>query len=273
MRELGYVEGQNLIVEARWAEGDYDRLPALMNDLLARKPDVLVTYGLPSTVAARNATSAVPIVGVAMGDPLRHGLVTSLAEPDGNLTGLSVGWGEGIAGKWLELLQETVPRLVAVAVIGNPGNPTYGEMKKELQAVAPTRGLKLQFIEVPDPATLARAFEQARRRAQAVLILQDAGLSAHRAQITGLAAKHRIPAMYPGRDFVDVGGLMAYAPDYAVQWSRAAGYVDKILKGAKPAELPIEQPIQHSLAVNLQAARALGLKIPQSILLRAEAIR
>jgi putative ABC transport system substrate-binding protein len=273
LHELGYVEGQNLLIEARWAEGHYDRLPALMTEVLARKVDVLVIYGAPGAAAAKNATSAIPIVGVAMGDPLRTGLVTSLARPEGNLTGLSVGWGEGIAGKWLELLQETVPRLLTVAVIGNPNNPIDIELAKELEALAPTRRLKLRHIEVRDSGALNRAFEQARRMAQAVLVLPDSILSAHRGEVTALAAKHRVPTMYSLRDFVDAGGLMAYSPDYAVQWWRAADYVDKILKGAKPAELPVEQPTQYLLVVNLKTARALRLRIPESILLRAEAIR
>jgi len=272
MHELGYVEGKNLVVEARWAEGHYERLPALMSEVLRRKVDVLVTYGATSAAAAKNATSAIPIVAVAMGDPLRTGLVTSLGQPEGNLTGLSLGWGIGIAGKWVELMQETVPRLLTVAVIGNPDNPIDREMVKELEALAPTRSLKLRVIEVRDPAMLERAFERARRSSQAVLVLPDALLSGNRRQVTVLAAKHRMPAMYPIRDFVDVGGLMAYAPDFAAQWRRAAVYVDKLLKGAKPAELPIEQPTQYLLVVNLKTARALALIIPESILVRADEV-
>ena len=272
LRELGYVEGQNLVVEGRWAEGHYDRLPALMAEVVGRKPDVLVTYGTTCAVAAKNATSAIPIVAVAMGEPLRIGLVTSLGRPEGNLTGLSLGWGTGIAGKWLELMQEAVPRLLTVGVIGNPDNPIGREMVKELEALAPSRSLKLRVIEVRDPGMLEHAFEQARRSVQAILVLPDAALSGNRQQIAVLAAKYRMPAMYSLRDFVDVGGLMAYAPDYAVQWRRAAVYVDKLLKGAKPAELPIEQPTQHLLVVNLKTARALGLTIPESILARADEV-
>jgi len=273
MHELGYVAGKNLVVEARWAEGHYERLPALMSEVLGQKIDVLVTYGATSAAAAKNATSAIPIVGVAMGEPLRSGLVTSLAQPGGNLTGLSVGWGEGMAGKWLELLQDTIPRLRTVAVIGNPDNPIHGEISKELEALAPKRSLTLRPIEVRDPSALDRAFEQAARSAQAALVIADAALSVHRLRITALAARHRVPTLYGIRDFVDVGGLMAYSPDYTVQWWRAADYVHKILTGTKPSDLPIEQPMQHLLVVNLNTARALGLKIPESILLRAEVIR
>jgi len=273
MHELGYVEGQNLVIEARWAEARYDRLPALMAEVLERKVDVLVTYGAPAAVAAKRATSSVPIVGVAMGDPLRTGLVTSLAQPAGNLTGLSVGWGEGIVGKWLELLQETVPRLATVVVIAIPDNPNHRALIKEFEAIAPRRKLKLRLIEVRDPREIDHAFQQARRTAQAVVMLPDASISAYRVEIAAIAAKHRMPTMHYIRDFVDVGGLIAYAPDYAVQWRQAAEYVDRIVRGAKPADLPIEQPKQYLLVVNLKAARALGLKIPESILLRAELIQ
>ncbi|MGH8611084.1 MAG: ABC transporter substrate-binding protein [Gammaproteobacteria bacterium] len=272
LKDLGYVEGQNLLVEARWGEGRAERLPALMNDVVARKVDVLVTYSTQGALAAKNATSTIPIVGVGMGEPLRTGLATNLPHPEGNLTGLSGGLAQGIAGKRLELLHEAVPRLATVTMIGNPGSPIAREMAKELQTMAPSRGLKLQFIEVREAGSLDRAFQEAKRRGQAALVLTDAMMSANIERVTVLAAKNRVPTMYYLRDFVDVGGLMAYAPDYSMQWRRAAEYVDKIVKGAKPAELPIEQPTQYFLVVNLKAARALGLKIPESILLRADEV-
>ena len=272
LRELGWVEGQNLVIEARWAEGRYDRLPALMAEVLGRKVDVLVTYGTQTAVAAENATSTIPIISVAIGEPLRVGLTTSLARPSGNLSGLSAGWTEGLAGKWLELLQETVPRLSHVAVISNPDNPIARALAKELGVIAPKRGLKLWLIAVREPRALGRAFEQAAQKAQAVLVLPDAVISAHSSQVTALAAKHRLPAMYPLRDFVDAGGLMGYAPDLTIQWRRGAEYVDKILRGAKPADLPIEQPTQYVFLVNLKTARALGLTFPESILLRADEV-
>jgi len=273
LRELGWVEGQNLVIEARWAEDRYDRLPALMAEVIGRKVDVLVTYGTAAAIAAKNATSTVPIVGAPMGEPLRTGLATNLARPGGNLTGLSLGWGQGSGGKWLELLQETVPQLTTVAVIWNPDNQVEREVVKDLEAIAPRGGLKLRLIEVREPGALDRAFEQAGRKAQAVLVLPDpAILAAHRRQVTALAAKHRLPAMYALRDFVDAGGLIAYAPDYSVMWHRAAEYVDKILRGAKPGDLPIEQPTKFELTVNLKTAKALGLTIPQSILLQADEV-
>ena len=272
LRELGYVEGLNLTIEARWADDRYDRLPALVADVLEHKVDVLVTSTTQATIAARNGTSTVPIVGVGMAEPLRTGLATSLAHPGGNLTGLSQGWDEGIGSKWLELLQETVPRLSTVAVIEDPETPIARGLAKELEANAPTRGMRLQLIEIREAGALGRAFEQARRKAQAVLILPAPIITAHREQVTALAAKLRLPAVYYLRDFVDAGGLMAYAPNLTVQFRRAADYVDKILKGAKPGDLPIEQPTEFELVVNLKTARALGITIPESILLRADEV-
>jgi putative tryptophan/tyrosine transport system substrate-binding protein len=272
LRELGYVEGENLIIERRWADGQMDRLPEMMADLIGRRVDVLVTFGTQTAIAAKNATNTVPIVGVAMGEPLRTGLAPSLARPGGNLTGTSVGWAEGIGGKWLELLQEAVPRLSAIAVIENPDTPIARALAKELVAIAPTRGLKVRLLEVREPAELDRAFEQAKKKAQAALLLPYPVLSAHRDQVVALAAKYRLPTIYYLRDYVEVGGLMAYAPDLTVQFRRAADYVDKILKGAKPADLPIEQPTQWSLIINLKTAKALGLTIPESILVRADEV-
>jgi putative ABC transport system substrate-binding protein len=270
LRELGYIDGQNLVIEARWADGRIERLPAIMTELLGQKLDILVAATTQAAIAAKDATSTVPIVGVAMGEPLRTGLATNLARPGGNLTGLSVGWAEGMVGKWLELLQETVPRLSTVAVIENPETSVAQGMVKELAGLAHTRRLKLRLIEVREPAGLERAFEQAGRNAQAVLVLPSPVISAHRGQVTALAAKHRLPTVYPLRDYVDAGGLMAYGPDLAVQYRRGAEYVDKILKGAKPGDLPIEQPTKFELVVNLKTAKALGITIPESILLRAD---
>ncbi len=272
LRELGWVKGQNLVVEERWAEGRLDRLPGLMAEVVGRKVDVLVTYGQPAGIAAKNATRDVPLVDAVMGDPLLTGLVPSLARPGGNLTGLSFGWGQGIGGKQLELLQEVVPRLAAVAVFMNPDNPLNRAMKTDLEAVAPLRHVKLRIIAVRDPGRLDRAFEQARRQAQALVVLADPVTTGEQRRVTALATRHRLPAMYALRDFVDVGGLMAYGPDFAVMFRRAADYVDKILRGAKPADLPIEQPTHYVLVVNLKTAKALGITMPESILLRADEV-
>jgi putative tryptophan/tyrosine transport system substrate-binding protein len=273
LRELGYVENENLIIETRWAGGRYEQLPGLFAEVIERKVDVLVTSGTPAAVAAKHATSTIPIVDAGMGDPVGTGLVVSLARPAGNLTGLSMGEGEGMAGKWLELLQEMVPRLLTIAVIANPDTPLTRDLAKDLEAVAPARGLKLQFIEVREAAALARAFEQAARKAQGVLLFPDSVIFAvNRWRIASFAAKYRLPAVYAVRDYADAGGLLSYGPDLAIQWRRAADYVDKILRGAKPGDLPVEQPTKFELVVNLKTAKALGLTIPQSILQRADEV-
>jgi putative ABC transport system substrate-binding protein len=269
LRELGYVQGQNLVIEARWAGDRYDRLPALINEVLERKVDILLVAATPAALAAMKATDKLPIVGLGLADPVRSGLVTNLARPTGNLTGLSLGFTEGIAGKWLELLQDTVPRLSTVAVLANLDNPLVGDLASELKVIAPARGLKLRVIDVRQPTALDRAFAEAARTAQGVLVLPDPIMAAHRERIAVLAAKHRLPTMYYLRDFVDAGGLMAYGPELSVISRRAGDYIDRILKGAKPSDLPVEQPREYVLIVNLKVADKLGLKIPESVLLRA----
>ena len=271
LHELGWVEGQNLVVERRWAVR-HDQLPGLMREVVASKVDVIVTFGTPAGIAAKQATDTVPIVDAVMGDPLRTGLVASLARPGGNLTGLSLGWTQGLPGKWLELLQETLPRLVTVAVIANLDNPNEQALVNELQIVAPTLRLKLRIIDVRQPEAFEGALEEARRRAQALLVLADPANKGSFPQVVSLIAKHRLPAIYVLRDFVDAGGLIALGPDLAPLWRRAAEYVDKILKGAQPANLPVEQSSHYVLVVNLKAARALGLTIPEWILLRADEV-
>jgi putative ABC transport system substrate-binding protein len=272
LREIGYIEGQNLFLEARFADGHIDRLPPLAAELVAHKMDVLFTAGTPGVMAAKNATSTIPIVFAGVGDPVGSGFAHSLGKPGGNLTGLSIGYSEGIAGKWLELLQQVVPRLSTVAVITNLGNPWERDNMKELSTIATERHLKVKIIEVREAEALDGGFDEARRQAQAVLVIGNAVTHTHRLQITALAAKHRLPAMYNVREFVDVGGLMAYGSDWAAQYGRAADYVDKILKGASPADLPIEQPTRVELLVNLKAARALGISFPKEVLLRADEI-
>jgi len=273
MRELGWIESQNLIAERLWAEGRMERLPALMTEVIGRNVDVILTGSTPGAMAAKNATRTIPIVAIGMGDPVRSGVVASLARPGGNLTGMSMGYGEEFSGKWLELLQETVQPLSTVAMIVNPNNVVARELAKDALAIGPKRHLKIQIIEVREPGDIDGAFEQARKQAQGVLVHGDGLLTdPHRVQITALAAKHRLPAMYNLLSFMDSGGLMAYAPDFRVMFRQAADQVDKILRGAKPAELPIEQPTQYVLVVNLRTAKALGLTIPQSILLQANEV-
>lgn len=272
LRQLGWVEGQNLVVESRSAEGRLDWLPALMAEVIGGQVDVLVTYGTPGAIAARKATSTVPIVAWALSDPVRTGLAASLARPGGNLTGLSMGYAEGVAGKLLEILHEAVPRLSSVAVIVNLNNPMPRDLATDLEALAPARNLKLHVIELNGPEALGRAFEQARQKAQAVVVIGEPITLEHRGRVTELAAKHRLPAIYLEDSYVQVGGLISYGPDYATMWRRGAEYVDKILRGAKPADLPIEQPTRYLLTVNLKAARALGITIPESILVRADEV-
>jgi len=272
LRELGWVRDQNLVVEERWADGRMERLPALMADVVGLKVDVIVTYNTPSGIAAKKATASVPIVDAIMGDPLHAGLVDSLGRPGGNLTGLSAAWGEGIPGKWLELLQETVPQIASVAVILDPANPVHLSIVETLRTGAPARHLTLRLIEVREAKALDLAFRQAQRQAQAAVVLPSPTLLAYQRQVTALAAKHRLPAVYTMRDYVDAGGLMAYGPDFAAMFRRAADYVDKILRGAKPGDLPVEQPTKFELVVNLKAAKALGITIPESILLRADEV-
>jgi len=272
LRALGWVEGQNLIFEPRYAEGSFDRLPALMAEVVGQKVDVLFTWTTPGAIAAKNATRTTPIVALGLGDPVRAGLVESLSRPGGNLTGTSLGISEGMMGKLLELLQEMVPQLSTVAVIANPDNPIERVEARDIEAIAPKRRLKVQIIEVREAEALDAAFQQAARRAQAVLVVPNPITMMNRTRITALAAKHGLPAMYGLREFVDAGGLMAYGPDTAAMFRQAAEHVDKILRGAQPGDLPIEEPTRYLLVVNLKTARALGLTIPQSILLQANEV-
>jgi len=270
LRELGWVEGQNLVIEARWGEGRYDQLPTIMAEVVSKRVDVLVTYNTPSGIAAKRATSTVPIVDVLMGDPVGTGLAASLARPGSNLTGLSLGWAD-IAGKWLELLHEIVPQISSVAVIANPNTPLV-RFAKEIQMLGPKHGLKIRVVEVPGSGALDRAFKEAGQKTQGVLVLPDPMIAAHGAQVTAFAAKQRLPSVFFDRFFVEAGGLMAYGPDTSVMFRRAADYVDKILRGAKPSDLPIEQPTHYVLVINLKTAKALGITIPESILLRADEV-
>jgi putative ABC transport system substrate-binding protein len=271
LRELGYVEGRNLVVESVWAEGKPERLPGLMADVLGRQVDVLVTYSTAAAIAAKGATSAVPVVVAIMGDPLQTGLAVSLARPGGNLTGLSAGFGE-TAGKWLELLYELIPRLSVVALLHNPDNPLHLGNAKALHAIAPARHLKVVAIEVREAGDIEGAFEQARKSAQGAVVLTEPFVLANKQRVAALATRHRLPVLYNLRDYVEAGGLMAYGPDFAVMFARAADYVDRIVRGARPADLPIEQPTKFELVVNLKAARALGLELPAAILARADEV-
>jgi putative ABC transport system substrate-binding protein len=272
LNELGWVEGQNLVVDEYWAEGHMERLPELMAAALARNPDVLVTGSTPGALAAKHATSTVPIVVGAMGDPVETGVVSNLARPGGNLTALSTGYTDGFAGKWLEVLLEAAPRSTRVAVIWNLGNPVVRGQGSDLQKVALTRGVKLQFIDVRNPDRLDQAFHQAKRAAQGAVVVCENLFIDNQQRVVKLAAKYRLPTMYCLSGFARSGGLMAYGVDLPAMFRRAADYVDKILRGAKAGDLPVEQPTKFELVVDLNTADALGLTIPQSILVRADEV-
>ena len=259
-------------METRWADGQIDHLPSLMSDVVHRNVDVIVTAGTPAAFAAKKATDTIPIVAMFMADPLRTGLVKSLAHPEGNLTGTSMAYGDQFTGKWLELLRESVPGLATVALISNPDNAVFQYLKRDLEAVGPRLKIKIRMIDIRGPEELDSAFKQARDAAQAILLLGDPVTLTYKRRIAELAIAYRIPVMYNHRSFVDEGGLMSYAPETDSQVRRAAEYVDKILRGARPAELPIEQPTEIQLVVNVRTAKAIGIVIPQAILSRADEI-
>jgi putative ABC transport system substrate-binding protein len=270
LRELGYVEGQNIVFEHRFYGGSIERLPALAAELARLPVDVIVAGAPPAPEAAKAATSTIPIVMMYHPDPVGFGLVTSLARPTGNVTGLSLA-SPALRGKQLELLKEAVPRLLTLAVLSDPRVSTTLFLK-ELEAAAQPLKVQIQVLEARAPSELAQAFSAAlKKRADALLVLGGSMLFAHRTQIVELATKSRLPAM-GAREFAEAGGLMAYGASLSDSAYRAAGYVHRILQGAKPADLPIEQPTKFELIVNLRTAKALGLTIPPSVLARADEV-
>jgi putative tryptophan/tyrosine transport system substrate-binding protein len=276
LRELGYVEGRNVVIEIRDAEGKPERLPALAAELVALKVDVIVTGGgTPAALAAKQATKTIPIVFASAPDPVTDGLVTSLARPGGNVTGSS-NLNPELVGKCLEQLKQAAPRVSRVAVLWQPGfinERTDKDMLKAADVAAQALGVRLQVVEARGPTDIDRALSKmTMARAGALTVLPSAMLFTERRRLVDLAAKNRLPAMYPQREFVDAGGLMAYGPNLADLFRRAATYVDKILKGAKPGDLPVEQPTKFELVINLKTAKALGLTIPPSVLGRADQI-
>ena len=275
LRDLGYVEGRNVVLEYRDAEGKSERFPALAAELVALKVDVIVAPGTPAALAAKQATRTLPIVFPIAGDPVTSGLVTSLARPGGNVTGLSI-LDPDLVGKCLEQLKQAVPGVSGVAVLWQPGGlgeRTDKDMLKGAEVAASALGVRLQFVEARGPADFDRAFsEMTRARAGALTVLPSTMFLHERRRLVDLAARNRLPAVYPWREAVDAGGLMAYGANIADLFRRAATYVDKILKGAKPADLPVEQPTKFELVINLKTAKALGLTIPQSVLGRADQV-
>ena len=272
LRELGYVEGQNILIEFRWAEGQLARLPQLATDLLRIAPDLIVVVAAQSAVAAHNATTTIPIVMVHVGDPVYLGLATSLGRPGKNLTGLS-SLGPELAGKTLSLLKEVVPEVKRIAVLNNPGNPLSTHWGKGMEAAARTLGLQLQPLSITGPDDVPTAFRDAMKGgAGAVLVASDLVVNEQSAQISALALSNRLPTMFGNKRLMDAGGLMAYSIDLLAPYRRAAAYVDKILKGAKPGDIPIEEPTKFELVINLKTAKALGLTIPPSLLQRADEV-
>jgi putative ABC transport system substrate-binding protein len=272
MRKLGYMEGENIVIEWRSAEGKGNRLPALAAELVRLKVDIIITGGPTSNRAAKEATSSIPIVMAFDNDPVSNGFVASLARPGGNMTGLSTLAPE-ISGKQVELLKEIVPRLSRVAVLGISTNPGNSQSLKETELAAGGLGVKLQFVDVRDRKDIETAFGAASNgRADAVLVLAGSIFNSHRSQVVELALKNRLPAIYPYPEFVQDGGLMTYSVSITDLFRRAATYVDKILKGAKPADLPVEQPTKFELLINLKAAKQIGLTIPPNVLARVDRV-
>jgi ABC-type uncharacterized transport system substrate-binding protein len=273
LRELGWVEGQNVVVEYRFAEGRLDRLPDLAAELVRLKVDLIVAGPSPSAAGAKNATSTIPIVMTGVGFPVELGFIASLARPGGNLTGGSFSVGPEIFGKGLEPLKKTLPKVQRVAVLSNPANPGQAVAISNVKEAARALGVQLLLLEEPGPGEFNDAFAaMARDRVTALLVVTDPVFIADQGKLAELAARHRRPAVYTIREFVDAGGLLSYGPSLVAQYRRAAVFVDKILKGARPADLPVEQPATFELVINLKAAKALGLTIPQSLVRRADEV-
>jgi putative tryptophan/tyrosine transport system substrate-binding protein len=272
LAELGYAVGRNLVIDFRTAEGQMDRLPALAAELVGRRPDVFVAASTQGGMAAKNATQTIPIVLAGVGDPVGSGIVPSLARPGGNITGASLLNPEP-GGKGLQLLKEAVPAASRVAVLWNSGNRLHREVRAASEAAAATLKVGLQFLDVRGPDDLPKAFSAiTRQRADALLVLPDSVTLTHRTPILDFTASRRLPAMYPFREMVDEGGLMCYGPNLVESFRAAAGYVDKIMRGAKAGDLPIAQATKFDAVINLKTAKTLGLTIPPSLLLRADEV-
>jgi putative ABC transport system substrate-binding protein len=272
LRELGYVEGKNVAIEYREAEGSYERLPGLVADLLQRKVDVIVAFGTLAIQAARKATTTVPIVMAATADPVGAGFVASLAHPGGNVTGLT-NISVDVSSKYLELLRVAVPKLSRAAVLVNPVHPNHPDMLKSIHAAARKEGISVDSLQAGTDAQLEAAFVAlTRTHAGALVVLPDGFLRQQARRIAEFAVKNRLPTMYWARELAEAGGLMSYGQDLVEHYRRAATYVDKILKGAKPRDLPVEQPTKVELVINLRTAKAIGLTIPQDLLFRADKV-
>ena len=271
LRERGWVEGRNIVIEVRYAEGKVDQLPAAVAELIRLKVDIIVTSSSGATWAAKNATQSIPIVMGASANALGEGLVSNLARPGGNITGMTFLAGPEIAGKQLQLLKEMVPAASRIAVLANPTNRAHAGFASELKIAARSVGAQLQVLQASNPEQFESAFAaMTADRAQALLVLTDSVFGGHRQRIVDLAARSRLPALYSQREFVDDGGLVSYGASLRDMYYRAAIPVDKILRGTKPGDIPVEQPTKFELVLNLKTAKALGIAIPQALLLRAD---
>ena len=268
LRERGWIEGRTVAIEYRWAEGRAERAAEIAAEFVRLKVDVIVTYATPPTLAAKQATSAIPIVFAAAGDPLGAGLVVSLARPGGNVTGLSLQ-STDLVGKRLELLREVVPGLRRLAIVANVGNPFAVLEMTEVQAAVHTLGLEVDTLEIRGAQDVVPAFEALTGRAEALYVVTDPLVITNRARIRTLALGERLPTIYSSREYVEAGGLMSYGPNFPDLFRRAADYVDKILRGTKPADIPVEQPTKFDLVINLTTAKVLGLKVPDKLLVAA----
>jgi putative ABC transport system substrate-binding protein len=272
LRELGYVEGQNVLIEYRWAEGKYERLAALVAELLASNVDVIVTAGTPASLAVKKATTSVPLVMVAVGDPIASGLVPSLRRPEGNITGLT-SMGDELEGKRLELLRDLLPSISHVAALTNSGNASMKKAVEVLLAVGAALKIKILVLDVRSADQLDKAFAVMReKKPDGLLVPADRVFLTNRARIAEFAAQQQLPSIHGYRELVEAGGLLSYAPSYAGMHRRAAYYVDRILKGTKPGDLPIERPTTFDLVINMKTAKALRLTIPPTLLLRVDQV-
>jgi len=272
LHDLGYGEGKNILIEYRWAEGKYERFPALIGELIAQKVNIIVTAGTPASLAVKKAAPSIPLVMIAVGDPIGTGLIKSLAEPGGNVTGLT-SIAADLEGKRIELLREGIPKLSHVAVFWNPASSFQVIAEKEVQAAARAFKMKVLSLGVQAPEQFDNAFATIRKeRPRALLVLADRLFLHNRARIMEFTTKQRLPGVYAYLELVEAGGLMSYGPSYADMHRRAATFVDKILKGRKPSDLPVEQPMKFELVINLKSARQIGLTIPQWTLMKADRV-
>jgi putative ABC transport system substrate-binding protein len=273
LRDLGYVEGDNIAIEIRWAGGSAERLPHLVAELIQLKVDVLVVGAATGALAAKNAGITTPVVFAAVTDPLGYGIIGSLARPGGNITGVALALGEGFSGKWVELLKEAAPKVGRVAVLRNPAHPLAEVFLRETQAAGRALGVRLAFFEAQDSSQLGSALSRMEKeRAGALIVTPDPFFTSQRSLIVDFVARRHLPSMFFAKEFVDAGGLMSYGPSFPASYRRAAYYVDRILKGTKPADLPVEQPMKFEFVINLKTAKQIGLTIPQWTLMKADRV-